>query len=250
MFWRSSRERPLVALRCTFSMLDDTRHRSTMARRTPLHARPREGVRFTAGRERRGSSRTLSVEGNTRLTSSLGAILLVLLFLEGLTIVSIGSLLSAHIVIGMLLIPPVLLKIGSTSWRMIKYYAGSRAYRRKGPPAPLLRLLGPIVVVLTVILLASGVGLVVGAPVSWRPQLFTIHRASFVLWFAAMAIHVLGHLVETARFAPRDVIPYTRRQVKGASARQWALAAALALGVIAAVGVLPYAANWRAGFFG
>ncbi len=221
-----------------------------MARRTPLHARPRERSRTTPERGVRGRSRRPGVEGNTRLTSSLGAVLLVLLFLEGLTIVSIGSLLTPHIVIGVLLIPPVLLKIASTSWRMVRYYMGHREYRRKGPPAPLLRILGPVIVVLTVVLLASGVGLVVGAPTSWRPQLFTIHRASFVLWFAAMAIHVLGHLVETARFAPRDFIPYTRRQVNGASSRQWALAAALTLGVIAAFAVLPYAANWRASFFG
>ncbi len=221
-----------------------------MARRTPLHARPRERLHVPGGRDRRVATRASGVEGNARLTSSIGAILLVLLFLEGLTILSIQSLLTPHVVIGVLLIPPVLLKIGSTSWRMVKYYAGSREYRRKGPPAPLLRLLGPIVVVLTVVLLASGVGLVVGAPVSWRPSLFTIHRASFVLWFAAMAIHVLGHLVETARFAPRDMIPYTRRQIKGASTRQWALAAALTLGVIAAVQVLPYAASWRIGLFG
>ena len=221
-----------------------------MARRTPLHARPREGFRASSGRDPRGRSRTSGVEGNTRLTSSLGALLLVLLFIEGVTIISIGSLLTPHIVIGVLLIPPVLLKIGSTSWRMVKYYAGSRGYRHKGPPAPILRLLGPIIVVLTVILLVSGVGLVVGAPVSWRAQLFTIHRASFVLWFGAMTIHVLGHLVETAKFAPRDVFPYTRRQVKGASARQWTLAVALGLGVIAAIAVLPYAASWRTGLLG
>ena len=209
-----------------------------MARRTPLHARPRE------------RSRSGGVEGNTRLTSSFGAILFVLLFVEGLTILSIGSLLTPHIFIGVLLIPPVLLKIGSTSWRMAKYYLGNREYRHKGPPAPLLRILGPVVVVLTVVLLGSGVALVVGAPTSWRPQLFTIHRASFVLWFAAMAIHVLGHLVETAKFAPRDWLPYTRRQVKGATTRQWTLAAALAVGVVAAIAILPYTANWRAAFFG
>ena len=201
-------------------------------------------------RDHRLRTRRPGVEGNTRLTSSLGAILLVLLAIEGVTIISIRSLLTPHVVIGVLLIPPVLLKIGSTSWRMLKYYGGSHEYRRKGPPAPLLRILGPVIVILTVVLLASGVGLVVGAPVSWRPQLFTIHRASFVLWFGAMTIHVLGHLIETARFAPRDMIPYTRRQVNGASARQWALATALTVGVICAVAVVPYAANWRFSLLG
>ena len=56
----------------------------------------------------------------------------------------------------------MLLKIGSTGWRFVRYYRGSPAYRRKGPPPVLLRLLGPAVVILTVVLLASGVALVVG----------------------------------------------------------------------------------------
>ncbi len=211
-----------------------------MARRTPQHARPRVRPR----------SRTGGVEGNTRLTSSFAAAIFILLFLEGVTIVSIRSLLTPHVFIGVLLIPPVLMKIGSTTWRMAKYYLGNREYRFKGPPAPLLRLLGPVVVVLTVVLLGSGVGLVVGAPVSARPLLFTIHRASFVLWFGAMALHVLGHAVDTARFAPRDWLAYTRRQVRGASARQWTLGGSLVVGAIAAAVVTPYAANWHTAFFG
>ena len=93
----------------------------------------------------------------------------------------------------MVLIPPVLLKVASTGWRFARYYRGAPAYRRKGPPPLLLRLLGPVVVILTVVLLASGVGLLLVSP-SWLPLLLTVHKASFVLWFGAMTIHVLGHL--------------------------------------------------------
>ena len=71
-------------------------------------------------------------------------------------------MLTPHVFIGMLIIPPVLLKIGSTGWRFVRYYRGSPAYRHKGPPPVALRLLGPVVVILTVVLLASGVGLLVG----------------------------------------------------------------------------------------
>ena len=60
------------------------------------------------------------------------------------------------------MIPPAVLKIASTGWRFVRYYAGAPAYRRKGPPPVLLRLLGPVVVILTVVLLASGVALGVG----------------------------------------------------------------------------------------
>jgi len=61
------------------------------------------------------------VEGNERLTASAGALLLLLLVAEGVTILFIGPLLSAHVFIGMLLIPPVALKLGVTGWRFARY---------------------------------------------------------------------------------------------------------------------------------
>ena len=73
------------------------------------------------------------VAGNSRITGGAAAMLLVLLAAEGVTIPLIGSLRGPHIFIGMLLIPPVLLKLGSTGWRFTRYYAGDTRYRRKGP---------------------------------------------------------------------------------------------------------------------
>ncbi len=183
------------------------------------------------------------VEGNSRLTGLLALVLLILLFLEGVTIPFIGSLLTPHVFIGMLMIPPVLYKIASTSWRFLKYYSGDPRYRRKGPPVLVLRLLGPAVVVLTLVVIASGVGLVL-LPRADRGLLLTLHQGSFVLWFGAMAIHVLGHLVETAKLAPLDWFARTRRQVRGASARQWLVVSSLVFGLIAAVAVAPYATGW------
>ena len=51
---------------------------------------------------------------------------------------------------------------------------------------------------------------------TWLPLLLTVHTASFVLWFGAMTIHVLGHLGEVFRLAPRDWLRRTRREVTGA----------------------------------
>ena len=177
------------------------------------------------------------------MTSSIGAIIFVLLAIEGVTILRIRPLLSTHIFIGILMIPPVLVKVATTSWRIIKYYAGDVEYRRKGPPALLLRLLGPVVVVLTLIVIASGVGLVMPLT-SLRQELFFIHRASFVLWFGAMTIHVLGHIGETLQLAPRDWLVRTRRQVAGASTRQWILVWSVVLGVLAALLFAPHAYVW------
>lgn len=171
------------------------------------------------------------VESNSRLTAGAGALLFVLLAAEGVTILRVGSLLSAHVFIGMLVVPPVILKMASTGWRFVRYYRGSPAYRRKGPPPFLLRLLGPLLVVLTVVLLASGIVLVV-APGAFHDRMLTLHKASFVLWFGAMTIHVLGHLVETARVAPADWARRTSRDVARAGARRWALASSVAAGCL------------------
>ena len=186
-------------------------------------ARPGPAHRKPAG------SPDAGVESNARLTGATAAVLLALLAVEGVTVLRVGPLLRWHVFIGMLLVPPVLLKIGSTTWRFARYYLGSPAYRRKGPPPLLLRLLGPAVVILTVVLLASGIALVL-APHSLRHSLLFVHKASFVLWFGALTLHVLGHLLDTARLAPLDWVRRTRRDVAGATARQWALAASLVLG--------------------
>ncbi len=186
---------------------------------------------------------TGGVEGNARLTASLAVIILVVLALEGLTILRIGNLLVEHVFIGILVIPPIVFKIGSTTWRFAKYYTGSVEYWRKGPPPTVLRILGPILVVLTVVMLASGVILLYLAPAQ-RQFVFFVHRASFVLWFIVMTVHVLGHVLETASLAPRDWMRRTRRQIVHSSRRQWLTASSLALGVLLALVLTHHAYGW------
>lgn len=184
------------------------------------------------------------VDGNERLTAMVAVLLLLLLFLVGLTVPIANAQTRLHVFLGVLVIPPVLLKIGSTSWRFVRYYSGNFSYRSKGPPAPLLRLLGPVLVILTLVMLGSGIGLVIWAPVSMRASLSQIHRLSFILWFGAMTIHVLGHLRDTANYAPRDFVRRTRRHVRGVGSRTWVTVASLALGVVCTVAILPYAHNF------
>jgi len=74
--------------------------------------------------------------GNERLTTAVGATLIVLLAVIGLTLLRLhGRLLSVHLFVGMLLVPPVLLKLASTGYRFIRYYTGNPRYREHGPPA-------------------------------------------------------------------------------------------------------------------
>jgi hypothetical protein len=142
------------------------------------------------------------VASNARLTGGAAAILLLLLALEGVTIPFIGSLIGPHVFLGMLLIPPVALKLGSTGWRFARYYLRNPSYRRKGPPPLLMRMLAPGVVLTTVVLFATGVALAVVGPS--HPTLKLLHKASFIVWFVLMTVHVLGHLLEVPRLAAPD----------------------------------------------
>jgi len=180
------------------------------------------------------------VAGNARLTGAAAAALLVLLAAEGATIPFIGELLGPHIFIGMLLIPPVLLKLGSTGYRFARYYTGSPTYVSKGPPHAALRLLAPGVVLTTLALFATGVALLVAGPPS--NTLLFAHKLSFIAWVALMTIHVLGHLLEVPALAVAD----WRRsgpdaaRLAGAGSRTVALLGALGAGV--ALAVLTYSA--------
>lgn len=67
-----------------------------------------------------------------------------MLFLgELLTLLDVRGLITWHVVLGALLIPPALLKTATTSWRIVRYYSGNIDYRTAGPPPTLLRLLEP-----------------------------------------------------------------------------------------------------------
>ena len=118
-------------------------------------------------------------EGNERLTAMTGAVLLIGLAVECYTILRIGRLLTLHVFLGMLLLGPVVLKAGSVLYRFVRYYTGSEPYRRKGPPALLLRVIGPIIMLLTACVFGSGIMLAVtgpgyGPPSGW----LEVHRIS------------------------------------------------------------------------
>jgi hypothetical protein len=180
------------------------------------------------------------VAGNSRLTGAVAAVLLVLLAAEGATIPFIGQLLGPHIFIGMLLIPPVLLKLGSTGYRFALYYTGSPPYKQKGPPPLVLRVLAPGVVLTTLVLFGTGVALLIDGPPS--NTLIFAHKLSFIAWVALMTLHVLGHLLEVPSLASADwrrAGPPEAR-LAGAGLRTLSLASALVAGV--ALAALTYSA--------
>jgi hypothetical protein len=184
------------------------------------------------------------VAGNSRLTGGMAVVLLVLLAAEGATIPFIGPLLQPHILIGMLLIPPVALKLGSTGYRFARYYAGTPAYVRKGPPPLVLRLLAPGVVLTTVLLFGTGVALLLAGPPSHT--LVLAHKVSFVAWVALMTVHVLGHLLELPSLALPDWRRAGPREARlaGAGIRISALGASILAGVAVAMLAASAAGSW------
>jgi hypothetical protein len=181
----------------------------------------------------------VGVERNERLTAVTGAALIVLLAALGVTILSIGQLIWWHVLIGMLLIPPVLLKLGSTGWRFLRYYRGSPEYVRRGPPIAPLRLLAPLVVLSTLVVFGTGVALIVVGPAGGI--LVGLHKVSFIVWLVVTAVHVLAHL--------RRLLP-PARPVPGAVARGVLLVASLVAGVLLAAATIRYGDSWVHWFAG
>jgi len=70
---------------------------------------------------------------NEQLTAAVATVLLVLLAIEGATLLNLPSLLTMHAFVGMLLIPVVALKLANTGWRMLRYYLRGEVYVRHGP---------------------------------------------------------------------------------------------------------------------
>jgi hypothetical protein len=176
-----------------------------------------------------------------------GAVLLVLLAAEGVTILFRQRLLTAHFFIGMLLIGPVLLKMGSTGYRFVRYYAGAGPYVSKGPPALLLRLLGPVVILTSVGVIGSGVALALTGPGPGASTWLFLHKATFILWFGAMFVHVLWYAPRLPRLLRRgsEGRALVRAGLAGAGRRWLLLTAALAAGLVIAFATYHLAAPWN-----
>jgi hypothetical protein len=178
-------------------------------------------------------ARSWGPPGNERLTSSVGLVLLVLLGIEALTALALSSYLPEHIFLGLLLVPPVVLKLTSTGWRFVRYYTNSTPYRLEGPPRMLLRLLAPLLVLSTLTLFGSGVALIIhghgGGP------LLQLHAVSFAVWGVLIAIHILAYLTRVVRVGLADWRGHGAPDVAGERSRRAALLGALLAGVVLAL---------------
>jgi hypothetical protein len=212
---------------------------------------PREGTRGPAASSARPTFVTRprggGTDGNEQLTTVTGMILFVQLAVLGVTIVDLHQLVWLHLFVGMLLLGPVLLKMSSVGYRFTRYYTGNAAYRRKGPPALVLRLLGPMVLLSTLGVLATGGILLLVGPGHSYPWLL-LHKATFIIWVGCMTLHVVGHLPGVARTlgVVRDDAEPRPGAVPGTMGRWIALASAVVGGLILALLLIPDFSAWTA----
>jgi hypothetical protein len=209
---------------------------------TPVKPIARQGNRGRA-------ARALAIfgggtNGNQQLTATAAVLLLILLPPLGITTVWIGQLIAEHLFLGLLLIGPVALKMASTGYRFTRYYTGSPTYRHRGPPELILRLVAPVMVLMTVIVFATGVVLLFAAQ---HGTLLLIHKLSFIVWLVFTGLHVLGHLpglgrsLRVARTNPDD-----RRTSPGGAGRGLAVIGALVAGLVLAISLIPQYHVWTA----
>jgi hypothetical protein len=170
--------------------------------------------------------------GNEQLTALAGILLIVFLAVEGATLLNLRALLTVHAFIGMFLLPVVALKMGSTGWRMARYYLGQGEYVRRGPPAfPLRIIVAPVVVASTIVLFGTGVYLLVTHEV--QGTAVGLHKASFVVWLAATSIHVLARLARMSEAL--------RSRYPGLALRLGLVGATLVAGIVVGISTLPAA---------
>jgi len=184
-------------------------------------------------------------EGNEILTAAVGAVLTLLLIAEGITIIQMGGLLSVHMFIGLVLVPPILLKMGSTGYRFARYYTHSRPYVQMGPPALPMRLLAPGLVALTVAVFATGVWLMLLGHKS--DQVLLLHKVTFIVWGAFFGIHFLVYAPRVLRSLRSDWGSMRRHAIPGSGLRGMLVAASLGAGAALALSLLSTIGNWHAG---
>jgi hypothetical protein len=168
--------------------------------------------------------------GNEQLTAVIAAVLLLLLAIEGATLLRLSSLLTMHAFVGMLLIPVLGLKGASTGWRFLRYYRNGEEYVRRGPPHLALRaVVAPVIVLSTLVLFGTGVALL--ALAQTHGTIVGLHKASFLVWVGATGLHVLAHVPKLPRLL--------RARIPGTSMRVALVTSAVLAGAVLATATLP-----------
>jgi hypothetical protein len=182
--------------------------------------------------------------GNERLTAVVGLLVLVPILVEVASVLlGVHSNISLHVFVGLALIPAVLLKLASTGWRFVRYYARSHGYVAQGPPRIAMRVLAPLFVAATLVLFGSGIamGVLHGPALQIARQL---HGPSSVIWLVLLGLHVVVYLRRAIRGAVDDAVPAMRTPIRGRPARAYAVASAVVCGLALGAATVPMQHRW------
>jgi hypothetical protein len=157
-------------------------------------------------------------------------------------LLGVHTFMSLHVFVGLALIPPVLLKLGSTGWRFTRYYTRSDAYVEHGTPRIAMRLLAPLFVVATVVLFSSGVamGFLHGHALVVARRL---HGPASVVWLVLFGVHALVYLKRALISGSREVTA-AGRDVPGRSRRAFLVGATAVSGLVIGAATVPTQHRW------
>src|SRR5258708_5345797 len=185
--------------------------------------------------QQRKMNREDGVAANARMTAYAALVLRLALVMISITGLVAARLLLVHVLVSVLVLPPLLLKLASPGYRFARYYTNEPRYRAAGPPELGLRLLAPVLVFLTLVVFASGLELWLFGyrfGFAWLP----IHHASGLLWLVVAVIHAASHLRRTWQLALED----WRDHLRGATTRRGLALGSLLLGAVIAAALVPY----------
>ncbi|MGH7912939.1 MAG: hypothetical protein ACREQM_18980 [Candidatus Dormibacteraceae bacterium] len=168
-------------------------------------------------------------ERNRRMTTGAGLLLVPLLLLAAATAILIRrGVPLPHLAVGLVLLPPLALKMATSGYRFARYHLGDPGYVAAGPPAPGLRPIAPPLVLSILVLMVSGLALWLDPGASTTGLWLALHKLSFLIFGACVGIHVLVHLLRSPTL---DL----ERRLPGGGHRLAYAAASLGLGIALAV---------------
>jgi hypothetical protein len=177
---------------------------------------------------RRNGAADMRVFGNRALTLWAG-----LLLLPGLAVVALSGLVfgnywQLHYIAGLSLIPLLLVKLGSTTYRALSYYTRRAMYRAAGAPEWVGRLLAPALIVSTIVAMATGIWM--WSQHSEAQPWAKLHVLSVLAMGACVGLHVLLRTPISLQAVTTDGFAALRHNVP--RIRIALVAIALAIGLI------------------
>ena len=183
--------------------------------------------------------------GNEILTSVNAVVLIALIAVQLITVVALESMIRVHLFVGVVLLGPVALKLASTGYRFVRYYAGAREYRQKGAPPTVLRVIAPVFIAATVSLFASGVVMLVAGSGGGGTR--SLHVASFWVWIGCLAVHIAFNAREVLTNLRGEWFSRTRLRIAGAQVRAALVLSSILGGMLVALALVSKITGYEMG---